>query len=590
MRIASCVSASTPGVTRTSTRRTPAAAARSGSSSASSTTSATGSGGGAQLLVGLVVAVHEQPVAVDARAPREGELAERRDVGAEALLGQQPHHRDVRERLRAVDDERLGRRPPEERRPRPQRLLAVDDERRAEPLRELGRGEAAQRRARRRRCARSRGRARAREQLGDGDELVAVVAEAPDDRRQRCERRIPRYGRILSVAVVQADDRARMSLGEHAPGDLLRARVRLPVEAEHAPEDDGPEAERSRLARRPARVATVGRPHELRSLAERALELVGARRQLSRQRLRLADEQGVQMVEAVDADLVTALPHPPERGLPPADEAADCEEGRPGFGCVEQVENSVGRGRGAVVEGQRDAPASRRAGRDDGGGRGCHLLDCAQCQQWSFFPSAGSERGPRRGSFPRPLAREAFLYPETVMETYDPKAIEAKWQRVWEDAQAFLVPNPRARASGDDGARPTSSRCSRTRPASSTWGTSSTTRSATSSRTSAAARGSQVLRPMGYDAFGLPAENAAIKEGGHPRELTERNIATIREQMQRMGWAIDWSREVSTARSRLLPLDAVALPALLRARPGLPQGGAGQLVPEATRPCSRTSR
>ncbi len=58
--------------------------------------------------------------------------------------------------------------------------------------------------------------------------------------------------------------------------------------------------------------------------------------------------------------------------------------------------------------------------------------------------------------------------------------------------------------------------------------------------------GMQVLRPMGYDAFGLPAENAAIKEGGHPRTVTERNIESIREQMHRMGWAIDWGREIST--------------------------------------------
>ena len=55
-----------------------------------------------------------------------------------------------------------------------------------------------------------------------------------------------------------------------------------------------------------------------------------------------------------------------------------------------------------------------------------------------------------------------------------------------------------------------------------------------------------VLRPMGWDAFGLPAENAAIREGGHPREITERNIATIRAQMKRLGWAIDWDREVSS--------------------------------------------
>ena len=57
--------------------------------------------------------------------------------------------------------------------------------------------------------------------------------------------------------------------------------------------------------------------------------------------------------------------------------------------------------------------------------------------------------------------------------------------------------------------------------------------------------GHTVLRPMGFDSFGLPAENAAIREGGHPREITERNIASIRRQMHRMGWAIDWDREVS---------------------------------------------
>jgi leucyl-tRNA synthetase len=58
--------------------------------------------------------------------------------------------------------------------------------------------------------------------------------------------------------------------------------------------------------------------------------------------------------------------------------------------------------------------------------------------------------------------------------------------------------------------------------------------------------GMAVLRPMGFDAFGLPAENAAIREGGHPREVTERNIAAIRRQMERMGWAIDWDRSFGT--------------------------------------------
>ncbi len=58
--------------------------------------------------------------------------------------------------------------------------------------------------------------------------------------------------------------------------------------------------------------------------------------------------------------------------------------------------------------------------------------------------------------------------------------------------------------------------------------------------------GFAVMRPMGFDAFGLPAENAAIKEGSHPRESTPRNIAAIRAQMERMGWAIDWNRVLAT--------------------------------------------
>src|SRR5204863_908883 len=57
--------------------------------------------------------------------------------------------------------------------------------------------------------------------------------------------------------------------------------------------------------------------------------------------------------------------------------------------------------------------------------------------------------------------------------------------------------------------------------------------------------GLRVLRPMGYDSFGLPAENAAIREGGHPRTITERNIERITATMKRMGWGYDWSRVIS---------------------------------------------
>ena len=130
------------------------------------------------------------------------------------------------------------------------------------------------------------------------------------------------------------------------------------------------------------------------------------------------------------------------------------------------------------------------------------------------------------------------------MDRYDPQAIEAKWQRVWENARAFNVPNP---GEGEDlGDKTyvlemlpyTSGELHMGHVLNYTLGD-----VVTHVRRR---KGWTVLRPMGFDAFGLPAENAAIKQGGHPREITERNIAAIRNQMRRLGWAIDWDREVST--------------------------------------------
>jgi len=132
------------------------------------------------------------------------------------------------------------------------------------------------------------------------------------------------------------------------------------------------------------------------------------------------------------------------------------------------------------------------------------------------------------------------------MERYDPQAIERKWQDVWRRERAFYVPNP-----GEPGADPERehSYVLEMLPYPSGELHMGHVRNYMLGEIVTHFRrrnGMAVLRPMGFDAFGLPAENAAIREGGHPREVTERNIASIRRQMERMGWAIDWDRSFGT--------------------------------------------
>ena len=129
--------------------------------------------------------------------------------------------------------------------------------------------------------------------------------------------------------------------------------------------------------------------------------------------------------------------------------------------------------------------------------------------------------------------------------TYDPQAVEARWQRVWTDARAWEVPDPDEAARAE---RPKSYVLEQLPYPSGKLHMGHMLVYTIGDVVTHFRRrnGALVLHPMGFDAFGLPAENAAFREGGHPREITERYIETIRASMQRIGWWIDWSRELST--------------------------------------------
>jgi leucyl-tRNA synthetase len=127
------------------------------------------------------------------------------------------------------------------------------------------------------------------------------------------------------------------------------------------------------------------------------------------------------------------------------------------------------------------------------------------------------------------------------MPRYNPHAIEPKWQRIWETQKTFravaspgvpklyvldMFPYPSGEGlhvGHPEGYTATDVWCRYQRM-----------------------RGFNVLHPMGYDAFGLPAEQYAIQTGTHPRVSTEKNIANIRRQIKRLGFSYDWDREIAT--------------------------------------------
>ncbi|MGB0036255.1 MAG: leucine--tRNA ligase, partial [Candidatus Acidiferrales bacterium] len=126
------------------------------------------------------------------------------------------------------------------------------------------------------------------------------------------------------------------------------------------------------------------------------------------------------------------------------------------------------------------------------------------------------------------------------MGEYDPQRIEAKWQKIWEEQRAFEVTEDAARKKYY---------CLEMLPYPS--GTLHMGHMRNYTIGDAVARykrmcGFNVLHPMGWDAFGLPAENAAIKNGIDPREWTQTNIEEFRRVLRRFGFSYDWTREISS--------------------------------------------
>jgi len=135
-----------------------------------------------------------------------------------------------------------------------------------------------------------------------------------------------------------------------------------------------------------------------------------------------------------------------------------------------------------------------------------------------------------------------------LSNVYDPTAIEARWQARWEAERTFAAPNPDG--PGFDASRPKyyvldmfpypSGSGLHVGHAVGYIGTDIVARKKRM-------EGCNVLHPMGWDAFGLPAEQYAIQTGVHPSASTATNTANFRRQLKRIGLSYDWSREVNTS-------------------------------------------